>query len=328
MSDTIINLQFTTLTTTLPDFVWEGLKEYCRNANGYRPQPQILIDRLATKLNFPKEMIGLTAGADEAINAFALGYGKSAYIFTPTYIVYAGMKDFYAQVTAINALQNGDYSIPTQTIPNATLILLANPNNPCGFTPKEKVIELIKNNQHALVVIDEVYAEFAHLSVIEETKKYSNLAVIRSFSKSYGMAGARIGYVVSNPDILQMIRNKTQWANVSYLSVGAAMTALDHETYFKNIIANIISERNSFIVFLKNLGFTILPSNINAVLIQFQTREEGTKFAKHLLAHKCIISHGNGHSNVGLDERFVRISIGTKEEMHAVKDIIKQFTAK
>lgn len=260
MNDTVINLQFTTLTTPLPDFIYDGIKNYCRNANGYRPQPQILIDRLAAKIHFPKDMIYLTAGADEAINAFALAYGKHACIFTPTYIVYAGMKNFYAQVTEINALKDSNYTIPTQKISGASLIVLANPNNPCGFTPREKVIELIRNNQHAIVVIDEVYAEFADLSVIEEIKNYSNLAVIRSFSKSYGMAGARIGYVVSHPAVIQTISDKTQWSNVSYLSVGAAMSALDHETYFTNLIADVIGERDSFILFLKKTGFTVLPS--------------------------------------------------------------------
>jgi len=328
MGDTVINLQFTTFTVPLPDFIYDGIKEYCRNANGYQPQPQILVDRLAAKHAIPKGMIYLTAGADEAINAFALAYGKQTYIFTPTYIVYDGMKHFYAHVTAIDSLHNNAYTIPTDTIPDATLIVLANPNNPCGFTTREKVIELIQHNPQAIVVIDEVYAEFSDLSVLAETKRFKNLAVLRSFSKSYGMAAARVAYITAHPEVIAAIQNKTQWANVSYLSIGAAMSALNHEEYFTNLISDIISRRDDFIRYLNTGGFTVLPSRINAVLIRFETTKEGTLFAEYLQNQKFIVSHGNGHSNVGLDARFVRISIGTEEEMRAIHTAITQYHLK
>ncbi len=240
MNSQKINLQYTTFTTPLPDFIYEGLRGYSKNANGYRPQPIDLIEKLAQKYNFPKEMIYLTAGADEAIQMFALAFGMKTYYFTPTYIVYHDTKDFYANATAIDALKENTYTVPINKVPDATLIYLANPNNPCGYTSKEKVLELVKKNSQTIVVIDEVYAEFADLSIVDSVNKYSNLAVLRSFSKSYGMAGNRIGFIIASPNVIDKVKTKTQWANVSYLSVGAAMTALDHEAYFMDLRKGII----------------------------------------------------------------------------------------
>ena len=89
MNNQLINLQYTTIKTPLPDFIYEGLKEYSANANSYQPQPKVLTKKLAQKLKLQPEMIYLTAGIDEAILMFAKAYGQQAYVFTPTYIVYA-----------------------------------------------------------------------------------------------------------------------------------------------------------------------------------------------------------------------------------------------
>jgi len=203
---------------------------------------------------------------------------------------------------------------------------LANPNNPSGFTSKEKVIELIENNSQAIVCVDEAYSEFApELSVMDQVQKYSHLAVFRSFSKDYAMAGNRIGYFVAHPNIINVVKNKTQWANVSYLSVGAAMVVLDHEAYFKEIREDLNSRREDLAKFLEEKGFALLPSRINAVLITFSSKEKGTRFAEFLKQNHFVISHGNGNSNIGLDESFVRISIGTEEQLTVLKKVVADY---
>lgn len=317
-----INLQYTTITSPVPNFVYEGLQEYSRDANTYRPQPQFLIEKLALKHTISNKNIFLTAGADEAINILALAYGKSTYIFTPTYVVYEDITQLYAHVTKIDSLKDNNYIIDTSTKPDATLFYLANPNSPFGFSSREKIIELIENNPQAIIIIDEVYAEFSNLSVISLVSKYKNLVVIRSFSKAYAMAGNRIGFLVGYEDIINKVKTKTQWSNVSYLSVGAAIAALDHEEYFEKLLSNINNRREKFMQFLNEKKFTVLPSKINAVLLRLNDESEGIKFVEHLKMHNIIVSHGNGASNIGLDKSFVRIAIGTDEEMEEVKRVI------
>lgn len=251
-----INLQYTTIKIPLPDFIYEGLKDYSSGANLYRPQPLVLIEKLAKKYNVKNEMIFLTAGADEAIQMFIHAFGAQTFAFTPTYVVYSDVVEFGKKFTRLPSLVHDEYTISTSNKQRASLIFLANPNNPSGITSKKKIMELVKNNNNAIVVIDEAYGEFADLSVLDEVKNYRNLVVTRSFSKAYGMAGNRVGYIVAQPEIIDKVRNKTTWANVSYLSVGAATVALDHEEYFKKIRDDINTRREEFLGFLKSLKFT------------------------------------------------------------------------
>ncbi len=321
----IINLQYTTIKTPLPDFIYEGLKEYSRGANLYHPQPQILIDKLAKKYHLPPEMIYLTAGIDEALQMFMLAYGQRGVVFTPTYTVYTDIEEFGGKLTPVWSIQGDQYLIDQGKHPDATLIILANPNNPSGFTPKERVLELVANNTHCQVVIDEAYAEFADLTVIDQVKNHPHLAVLRSFSKDYSMAGNRIGYLVAHPQVIAQVKNKSTWSNVSYLSVGAAVVALDHEDYFKQIRDEINQRREKFINFLKRQKLTVFPSRINAVLIKFETEDRATDFVNYLNSKNIIVSHGNGNSNIGLDKSFVRISIGTAEQMSVLQREIEKY---
>lgn len=322
MSQDQINLQYTTIKDPLPDFIYEGLASFSRNANAYKPQPLELIEKLANKYRVPKEMIYLTAGIDEAIQMFAQAYGQNTFVFTPTYIVYAIVEELGGRITSIPSIKNSLYTISTNAIKDASLIFLANPNNPSGITSKEEVLTLVQNNPQAKVVIDEAYGEFANLSVLDRVEQHPHMAVLRSFSKDYSMAGNRLGYIVAHPSVIQTIKNKTQWANVSYLSVGAALIALDHEEYFAKIRQDINSRRDEFMAYLEKAGFSVIPSQINAILFHFPSKEAGTKFAHYLTSHHFVISHANGNSNLGLDESYVRVAVGTREQMEALKEII------
>lgn len=325
MNNDIINLQYTTIKDPLPDFIYEGLSTFSKSANAYHPQPIELIEKIAKKYNLPKEMIYLTAGIDEGIQMFAKAYGENAFVFTPTYVVYADVEEFGGKLTRMYSIENSEFKIKTDTISDSTLIYLANPNNPSGITSKEDVMTLVKNNPQAKVVIDEAYGEFADLSVINEVQKYPQMVVLRSFSKGYGMAGNRVGYIVAHPDIINVVKNKTQWTNVSYISIGAAMVALDHEDYFKDVRDDISTRRDEFMEFLKQKGYSLLPSKINAILFKFNSEEEGTKFAEYLVNNNFVISHGNGNSNIGLDKSFVRVAIGNKDQMQTLKSVIEKY---
>lgn len=321
-----INLQYTTIKTPLPDFIYDGIKNYSAAANVYHPQPSELIEKIANKNNLPKEMIFLTAGTDESIQMFAHAYGEHTYTFTPTYSVYADVEVFGKTLTRVFSIDvSNTYAIPIKKYDDATLIYLANPNNPSGFTPKDQVMELVRLNRHAVVAIDEAYGTFAALTVDDQVVQNPNMVVFRSFSKDYGMAGNRIGYIIAHPDIIKKAANFTTWANVSYLSVGAAMTALDHEEYFADIRQGITTRREEFLKFLLSLQYAVLPSQINAAVIRFPSEEDATKFVNYLSEENIVVSHGNGNSNIGLDKSYVRMAIGTKEQMDEVMRVMKNY---
>ena len=321
----MINLQYTTIKDPLPDFIYEGLSSFSKAANNYHPQPTELIEKIAQKYGLPQEMIFLTAGTDESIMLFARQFGQNTFIFTPTYQVYAEVEGYGGKLTQIPSIKDSEYTINTDSIPGATLIYLANPNNPSGVTAKEEVMELVKNNPQAIVAIDEAYGKFANLSVADQIQNYPHMVIFRSFSKDYCLAGNRIGFIIAHPEVIKAIKNNAQWANTSYLSVGAAMVALDHEEYFKNIREDINTRRDTFVIDLKKSGFNIIPSKINAILFKFSNEEEGTRFANFLTQNDFVISHGNGNSNIGLDASYVRIAVGNQEQMAILKNTLVSF---
>lgn len=325
MKHETINLQYTTIKDPVPGFIYQGLKPFSSGANTYKPQPKELIEKLAKKHNIPEEKIFLTAGADEAIQMFIHAYGNHTYAFTPTYIVYSDALKFGKNFSEVYCFKDDKFEVSPDKIEDATLIFLANPNNPSGFTSKEKVLELVQNNSHAKVVIDEAYGDFADLSVIDQIKNFPQMAVFKSFSKGYSLAGNRIGYIIANPEIIGVVKNKTQWSNVSYLSVGAAMTALDNEDHFKEMREEIIGRRDDFMNFLKKQNFFFLPSKINAVVLKFSDENEANKFVEFLSENNIIVSHGNGNSNIGMDKSFVRIAIGNGEHMEKVKEVVNNY---
>ena len=325
MNNNVINLQYTTINNLLPDFIYQELADFSKNSNTYHPQPVELIEKIAKKHNLPKEMIYLTAGIDEGIQMFAKAYGQNAFVFTPTYVVYSDVEELGGKLTRLYSVDKKEFKIKTDAIPNATLIFLANPNNPSGITSKENVIKLIQNNPKAKVVIDEAYGEFADLSVIDQVKKYPQLIVLRSFSKAYGMAGNRVGYMIAHPEVINIVKNKTQWSNTSYLSIGAAISALDHEDYFEKMRNDISKRRDEFSEFLQKSGYTVFPSKINAILLKFNSENEGTRFATYLTSNNFIFNLGNGNSNIGLDNSFIRIAVGNTEQMETLKSVILKY---
>lgn len=322
-----INLQYTTIKTPLPDFIHDELKTYSAQSNVYHPQPEELKTMLAKRHGVPPSMIFLTAGIDEAIQMFLHTYGDRTYAFSPTYIVYKDALAFKKSFTEIPSLTpDATFAPKIREYKDASLIFLANPNNPCGIVPKKDVLSLVAQNPQAIVVIDEAYGAFSSECVDEETSRYPNMAVFRSFSKDYAMAGIRLGYIIASPDIIKHVEPYTTWTNISYLSVGAAMAALRHEEYFQSIRQDINNRRENFITFLKQHAFTVLPSHINAVVIVFESSAVADRFVTTLNQHGIIVSHGNGNSNIGLTQNHVRIAIGTNEQMETVQQVIEGFT--
>lgn len=315
-----IDLSFTTIKNKLPDFIAGGLASYVTNSNSYFHQPLELRQKIANKLNIPIESIYLTAGADQAITLLCALFGKNTHIFTPTYISYTDAGKLGGKLTEHRALVDVDYKISASKIDDATLIFLANPNNPAGFTKRETIQELVTNNPGAKVVVDEAYGDFFDESVIDEVANNENLIVLRSFSKDYALAGFRIGYIVANPKILEQLVLESTWFNTAYTSVGAATTALDHEEYFNEMRKTIISERAKTERFLTDAGYKVIPSQINAVLIKFSDETSAANIVEKLHKAGIIVNHGNGASNCGLDKTYVRVSVGSADQMQKFRE--------
>ena len=321
-SDSPINLQYTTIQEEVPDFIYQGLAQYIKNCNTYYSQPPFLRETIAGKFKLPSpEWVFLTNGVDEAIRICLELFGNSTHIFTPT--EYTTLHQFCPSVINHNSLVNNSYTISSDKIENASLMIIANPNNPVGYIEKEIIIKLLSNNPQTIIAIDEIYGEYSpHLSVVDLLQKYNNLVVFRGMSKSYGLAGIRIGYILANPSILKKISEKATWSNVSYPSCGAAQVALEHEDYYEDLRSSVLKRKKEIVDLLEKNEFSVIPSLINTITIKFESENGSVDFVRLLSKKGILVNQGESDGKVGVDSSYVSFVVGTENQMKGLVDAI------
>lgn len=205
-------------------------------------------------------------------------------------------------------------------------IFIANPNAPTGIAiPASDIEKIIASNPDNIVVIDEAYVDFGGESVIPLIRRYDNLFVVGTYSKSRSMAGARLGYAVADKALIadiNTIRYSTNPYNINLMTTAAGIGALMDEDYTKKNIETICENRAWTSAELGKLGFKVLPSASNFVFAM-NPSFSGEYIYKALREKGVLIRHFS-------DERikeYNRISIGTKDQMEtlisALKEIIK-----
>lgn len=183
------------------------------NLNRYPEcQPPELINAYSQYSGVAKECIICSRGADEAIEllirTFCIAATDSIATFGPTYGMYAiSAKTFNVGVKAL--LLTEDFQLPSDylsQVADAKLIFICNPNNPTGSViPRERIVEVINRCRDAIVVVDEAYIEFSpEYSVADLVASTNNLVVLRTLSKAFALAGARCGFLLANPEIIEM----------------------------------------------------------------------------------------------------------------------------
>ncbi len=205
-------------------------------------------------------------------------------------------------------------------------VIFPNPNAPTAvLMGRDKVEEIISSNKDSIVIVDEAYIDFAEegSSVIDLTRKYDNLIVVRTFSKSRSLAGLRIGYAVANEKLIKYI-NDVKYSYNSYTmntpSIVLGTASIEDDEYFKEKVEAIKKTREWFTEELKNLGFKVLPSSANFVFAS-----PGTKTAEEVFEEAKKRGIYVRFWNKPVIKDFLRITIGLDEEMKKVVDFLKEF---
>jgi len=192
------------------------------------------------------------------------------------------------------------------------LFLLCRPNNPTGWAmEREDVIAILEEAKrlNILVVVDEAYGEFMRENLVELLENYDNLIVLRTFSKAFSLAGLRIGYVVSNEEIIKDIMSVKLPYNVNSFSQKVAVITLEHIDVINSRIEEILKERERVYVSLKNLPeVKVFPSQANFL---FFYCEEDSLMEELILRHIKIREFSEKHP---LLEKAYRVTIGKKED--------------
>ena len=218
---------------------------------------------------------------------------------------------------------NPDFSLHLDSFEGSFGVILANPNAPTGIALTLAEIEgIVQRNPHGVVVVDEAYMDFAQVeSAVRLTKRYDNLLVVRTFSKSHSLAGLRVGYAIGNAARiaeLQRVKHSFNSYPVDRLAQTGALAALDDVDYWAQCRARIIATRERTTAQLNELGFQVLPSQANFL---FAGIEDAPKMYEHLYANKILVRHWDQPRI----HNYLRITIGTDEEMEALLQCVKQY---
>ena len=203
-------------------------------------------------------------------------------------------------------------------------VILPNPNAPTSIGEGlDFVRKLLDYNKDSIVIIDEAYVDFGGISCTELTKEYKNLVVTGTFSKSRSLASLRIGFAVADKELisyLEAVKNSYNSYTVDSLSIAAGIASIEDDEYFKETINRVIKTRTRVTNELENLGFEVLPSSSNFIMATHKNYEMKALF-EYLKTKKVFIRY----FSLPRIDRYVRITIGTDDEMNIFLKYVKEF---
>ena len=203
----------------------------------------------------------------------------------------------------------------------ASLAVVCNPNNPTGNALTPAQVEKIAASIDCAFLLDEAYVEFYGRSAVNLVAKYPNLIVARTFSKAYGMAGARVGYMIAQTDVTRMINKTFMPYHMNILTLAAADIVYQMRDEFVPRLQMIIAERNRMFERLEKLsGVEVFPSQTNFILFRLARAEELKNYLESLdIGIRYFSPNSFGLKNC------LRVSIGTRTENDEIFAAIKSF---
>ncbi len=236
------------------------------------------------------------------------------------YPVYAKLFDIAYEEVPLNK----DFTLPVDKyFQSEGGVILPNPNAPTSiYAEVEHIEEIVKNNPNQVVIIDEAYIDFASKSATELIRKYDNVLVVQTTSKSRSLAGLRVGFAMGNPSLIDgLVRIKDSFNSYTLdrLALAGAKAAFEDETYFTETVKKIIATREKTIELLRELDFNVLPSQANFVFTTHKNVSAELLYYE-LKKENVLVRYFN---KPGIDN-YLRITIGTDEQMEQLVEKISQ----
>lgn len=281
------------------------------------PTAKVLKEKLAKLYGLQPENIFLGNGSDEVLYFLFRAYGQRGAAFPDIsygfYSVFAELCGIPAEIIPLES----DFSVDAAKYHGLDrFIVIANPNAPTGLSLSLEQIEgILKTNPNAVVAIDEAYVDFGGESACPLLETYGNLIVVRTFSKSRSMAGARLGYALGPAELiadLEKLKYSVNPYNVNRLTLRLGEATVDAEDYYREKCAAIIRTREETAEKLKDLGFTVLPSKTNFLFVK-SDRIGGRELYEKLKERGILVRHF-GNPRIA---DYIRVTIGTDEQMAA-----------
>lgn len=301
--------------------------EVIDNLNRYSdPELKELTAAIAKQFDVTPDMVFCGNGSDDVLAFAIMGFcGKGGKLCCPS--ISYGFYPVYADIFGVELEQiplKDDFSIDVNDYINkGKNIVIANPNAPTGLALSFRDVEkIVSSNPDNLVIMDEAYMAFCGESCMELVKKYSNLLVTRTFSKSHSLAGLRVGFGIAQKEIIEDL-NKLKFSfnpyNLNTLSIKAAAAAIADNEYYDEKIARIVETRDKTQKQLEALGFKCTDSKSNFIFAATD-KMPGAKIYEELRKRNILIRYFNKEKI----DNYLRITVGSDEDMQTLVESIKE----
>lgn len=305
----------------LGDFSADDLKLY--------PDPNAseLVSAIADYYSVDKSNVFVGVGSDDVLAMCFMAFfnsGKSVifpditYSFYPVWANLFGVKYETKPLDDNFQIKKEDYFCENGGV------IFPNPNAPTGVELSLDVIEeIIQHNSDRVVIVDEAYVDFGAKSALPLVKKYKNLVVVQTFSKSRSLAGLRIGFAIANEElisVLNAVKNSYNSYTINSLTIKAGAAAIADNGYFRQTTEKIIATRENTKKQLAKLGFEFNDSKSNFIFAKHKSVKAVDIF-EALREKHIFVRYFNQHRI----DNYLRITIGTDEQMQALIEFLKTY---
>ena len=295
------------------------------------PTSQALRSAIAQQFDLSSDQVIIGNGSDNILDMITrsfVGLGQAGHT-VPSYSLYP----------VVVALSGGDLlnipfeesmELPVDAIAKtpASVFFLTNPNAPTGVCFSLESIEAVLKKIKGILVVDEAYIDFGGQSAIPLLQSYDNLIVVQTFSKSYSLAGLRVGYALASPKIIQVLDRVRDAYNVDRIAQSIAQVALEDRSHFEANCEKIIQTRSQSEAFLKSLDWFTYPSSANFLFTQPKDAQGATgpevavSLFEYLKSKHILVRYFGSHP---LTCSFLRVSIGTDNQMKTFNEGIESW---
>lgn len=290
------------------------------------PELKELRSAIAEQFGVTPDMVFCGNGSDDVLAFAIMGFcGRGGSLACPE--ISYGFYPVYADIFGVDLEQiplNDDFSVNVDDyIGKGKNIVIANPNAPTGLAfGVSEVEKIVASNPDNVVIIDEAYMAFCGMSCSELVKKYDNLLVVRTFSKSHSLAGLRVGFGIGSKELIADL-NKLKFSfnpyNINTLSVKAASAAIADNEYYDDRISRIVATRERITAQLRKLGFNCTDSKSNFIFAS-SDRINASELAAKLRERGILVRYFNKPKI----DNYLRITVGADEDMDTLIKSIKE----
>ena len=292
------------------------------------PDVSLLRQALSKAYGVAEDQIFVGNGSDEVLAfAFQAFFSQGDEIVFPDitysfYPVYANLFGIRCRTVPLKE----DFTVPVEQMRGSQGVVIANPNAPTGIElPQSELRHILEANRDVVVIVDEAYVDFGGESALPLIREYPNLLVVQTCSKSRALAGLRVGFAFGDANLIQAlncVKNSFNSYTLDRLALTGATAAVEDQAYFDTQRAKVMATRARTTEELQTMGFRVLPSKANFIFITHLTVPAQQLFAG--LREKGVLVR---YFNQPRIDNYLRVSIGTDQEMDAFLADMRELTA-